>query len=154
MAIDLATNNGNKRSVFHGVDPDDQAGFSVSSAGDINGDGFEDFIIGAPFADAGASQEVGEVYVLFGSGAQRPDSGAIVAPNTVDLAGVAGNTLSGFVITGENAIDRSGFAVSSAGDLNGDGFDDLLVGVPYGDGPGRCSGRPHQCRRDLCHLRA
>jgi len=48
----------------------------------------------------------------------------------VDLGGLGSR---GFVVTGENAGDRAGWTVSSAGDVNGDGFDDIIIGAPYGD---------------------
>ena len=56
----------------------------------------------------------------------------------IDLVNVALGT-GGFVIYGADAGDRSGFSVS-AGDVNGDGFDDLIIGAPYADGPGAAPG--------------
>ena len=52
----------------------------------------------------------------------------------IDLVNIAAGA-GGFVIHGQDAGDRSGWSVSSAGDVNGDGFDDLIVGAPCGDGP-------------------
>ncbi|MFO0451400.1 MAG: hypothetical protein ACK52I_22545 [Pseudomonadota bacterium] len=105
--------------VINGRDEDDYSGFSVASAGDVNGDGFADLIIGAPNANGYA----GESYVVFGRAV--PDWGA-----EINLADIAGGT-GGFVINGRDADDYSGFSVASAGDVNGDGFADLIIGA-YG----------------------
>jgi hypothetical protein len=106
----------------------DQAGRSVSSAGDFNGDGFDDLIVGAPGNDNGGDY-AGAAYVVFGSA---------TPPASVDLGAIPAGA--GFKITGENAGNRAGTSVSSAGDVNGDGFDDLIVGAPYYDGGGTDAG--------------
>ncbi len=91
---------------LYGADPDDRAGTDVAAAGDVNGDGYGDLLVGAP----GADNNAGEVYLVMG-----PISGP------VDLA-AADFTLSG--ASGEGVGD----AVSSAGDLDSDGHDDIVVG--------------------------
>ena len=114
---------------LHGQDAIDFSGRSVSAAGDINGDGFDDLIIGAVQGDGPGNTRynAGDSYVVFGH------AGSFAAE--IDLAAVATGA-GGFVIHGQDAADKSGFSVSSAGDVNGDGFDDLVIGAPDGDGPG------------------
>lgn len=99
----------------------DQLGVSVSSAGDFNGDGFDDLVVGAPRNDNGGSN-AGAAYVVFGS----------AAPDSINLSAIPAGA--GFKITGENAGDEAGISVSSAGDVNGDGFDDLIIGANGNDG--------------------
>ena len=125
-SLDLATLDGINGFRLTGIDPSDLTGWSVSSAGDVNGDGFADLIVGAPGADsAGGAEQEGESYVVFGkaSWAGTP---------SLDLAALDGS--SGFRLIGIDAYDNSGRSVSSAGDVNGDGFDDVIVGAPGGGG--------------------
>ena len=117
-SLDVANLNGANGFTINGIDADDQSGYSVSGAGDVNGDGIDDMIIGARAADPNGSLS-GETYIVFGS---ATGFGA-----SLDLADLSG--ANGFVINGEGANDRSGRAVSSAGDVNGDGIDDLLIGA-------------------------
>ncbi len=96
----------------------DQSGTSVSCAGDVNGDGFDDVVIGAPNADSNGSGS-GTSYLVFGSSR---------LPATLELADL--NGANGFRMDGENSNDHSGYAVAGAGDINGDGFDDVVIGAP------------------------
>ena len=111
----------------------DWFGTSVSSAGDINGDGYDDVVIGAPYAPNGAGP--GRAYVIFGAPtATFAALGGVRDLSTRPLTGSDGFTLSGI-----NDYDFLGFSVSEAGDVNGDGYDDIIVGAiyaPYGAAPG------------------
>lgn len=119
-AIDAANLTGPDGALITGIDGGDSLGFSVSAAGDVNGDGAADIIFGARFADPNGVNEAGESYVLFG-GANVGNTGPI------DLAALDGST--GFVINGISEGDRSGSTVSGAGDVNGDGIDDVIIGA-------------------------
>ena len=102
-----------------GAAASDFAGTSVSAAGDVNGDGGEDVIIGAPGADNNGRADSGSAYVVF-------STITFQAGPTVDLDNLGQN---GFRIDGAAAGDFAGISVSKAGDINQDGIDDLLVGA-------------------------
>ncbi|MBF0421028.1 MAG: FG-GAP repeat protein, partial [Magnetococcales bacterium] len=112
-----------------GVNQQDLSGFSVSSAGDVNGDGFADMIIGAIRADTGTT-DAGASYVIFG---KASGFAPILALSTL-------NGTNGFRMNGEAPYDRSGFSVSSAGDVNGDGFADVIIGAGEANPAGNNSG--------------
>jgi hypothetical protein len=101
---------------------DDNSGRSVSGAGDLNGDGFDDVIVGAERVDPNGEYS-GASYVVFGKA-----SGFSAHMQLSMLDGT-----NGFQISGEAADDFSGRSVSAAGDVNGDGFDDLIVGAHGAD---------------------
>ncbi|MBK7810818.1 MAG: FG-GAP repeat protein [Saprospiraceae bacterium] len=86
-------------------------GYSVASAGDVNGDGYSDVVVGAYFYDNGQTDE-GVAFIYLGS--------------TLGISSTAATTLEG---DQENA--RYGYSVASAGDVNGDGYSDVLVGASY-----------------------
>src|SRR4028118_1302818 len=121
--FNLSTLNGSNGFAINGIAAYDSSGSSVSSAGDVNGDGFDDLIIGARFPDPNGISEAGQSYVVFGS---NSGFGA-------DLNLSALNGSNGFAINGIAADDESGFSVSSAGDVNGDGLDDLIIGAISAD---------------------
>jgi hypothetical protein len=103
------------------IGPAESGGFgsSISSAGDVNGDGFADVLVGAPQANAGFLRS-GAAHLFLGSA-----SGAEATADTV--------------IAGTTAEEFCGSSVANAGDVNGDGYADVLVGSPgYSSGAGRC----------------
>ena len=114
--IQLSSLDGNTGFTLSGVATDDEAGLSLSSAGDINGDGFADFMVGTQYAGSDA----GAAYVVYGK------AGGFAA--NLDLSALNGTN--GFKLAGP-AHDYAGDSVASAGDVNGDGFDDMIVGAPY-----------------------
>ena len=118
---DLATFAG--ASLLNGIDVTDLAGFSLD-AGDIDRDGFDDIVIGAPTSrgfNNATGGLTGEAYVVFGD-----TRGNI--PAQADLA-----TVAGMVIYGAQADDHLGLAVS-IGDIDGDGFKDIAIGASAADG--------------------
>jgi Ca2+-binding RTX toxin-like protein len=126
-SLDLSSLNGSNGFVINGINSGDYSGRSVSSAGDINGDGIDDLIIGANRADPNGQSNAGSSYVVFGT------NGGFNA--SLDLSSLNGSN--GFVINGINSRDYSGTSVSSAGDINGDGIDDLIIGARYADPNGQ-----------------
>jgi hypothetical protein len=100
----------------------DQFGRSVSGAGDVNGDGYADVIVGAWGNDAGGSAS-GRAYVYFG--------------------GPLADAVADLTLTGEAASDQFGFSVSGAGDVNGDGYADVIVGAHSNNAGGNASGRAY-----------
>lgn len=93
-----------------------QAGYSTSLIGDINGDGYADVAVGVPYYDNGNTDE-GAVFVFYGS--------SLGVSESADWTKEGGQ---------DNAY--FGYAVSGAGDVNNDGYDDLLIGAPGHDGAG------------------
>ena len=117
--FDLSTLDGSNGFVIKGKANSD-AGVSVNSAGDVNGDGIDDMIVGADFAGVNAT---GAAYVIFGS-----KNGFPAKLSVNDLNGT-----NGFRIDGADADNGAGISVSGAGDLNGDGVDDMLIGAWLAD---------------------
>ncbi len=98
----------------------DEAGATVAHAGDVNGDGIADMIIGSRLADPNGLSSAGAAHVVFG----KANSAEV---RLADLG------TGGCAIRGGVAGDQVGGAVSAAGDVNGDGYDDLLVGARFHD---------------------
>ena len=117
--FNLSDLNGSNGFAINGIADGDSSGYSVSSGGDVNGDGFDDLIIGAYSADPNGINRAGQSYVVFGS-----NSGFGASFNLSAL-----NGSNGFAINGIATYDQSGYSASSAGDVNGDGFDDLIIGA-------------------------
>ena len=126
--INLNSLSGADGFVIQGDAANDTAGRAVSSAGDVNGDGLADLLIGARRNDATGS-DAGSAYVVYG---KRGGFGRI------DLGSLSGTD--GFIIRGVTGGDQAGTSVAAAGDINGDGFGDIMVGAPYADPNGSSSG--------------
>jgi hypothetical protein len=103
-----------------------QIGWSVGTAGDVNGDRYSDVVVGAPYYDTPAGSDEGRAYVFHGS--------ATGLSATADW----------YADAADQAEAHFGFAVSTAGDVNGDGYSDLLVGARwYGTSPLTQTGRAY-----------
>ena len=98
-------------------------GFSVAGIGDVNGDGVDDVIVGAPYYSGGT--ETGRAYVFFGG-------------SPIDA-------VPDLTLTGEVGGDRFGWSVSRGGDLDDDGRPDFLVGAPLANTPGLDAGAVYLC---------
>ena len=123
---DILNGGGSDGFVIEGADRDDESGWAVSNAGDVNGDGIDDLLVGAIGADPDSDSNAGESYVVFGS------SSGFSA--TFDLGSLNGSN--GFTIKGVDAGDQSGWSVSNAGDINNDGIDDIIIGAKFADAGG------------------
>lgn len=104
--------DGNADLVFTGQAAGDQLGVSVSGAGDVNGDGFDDILVGAYLNDGGGT-DAGRAYLYLG--------------------GSAMDNLPDAVYNGEAEGDQMGIRVARAGDVNGDFFDDVIIAANLAD---------------------
>ncbi len=190
--------------VFTGEDDDDEAGYSIAMAGDVNDDGVLDILVGAPGHDSASALDVGAAYLLDGAslasgslgnaearleGFWNDDAGgwAVAALGDTDGDGIddilatsprfglgavprrghsylfrgpiSGNlALRGdhdSLFQGQRADNQAGRAVANAGDVDGDGIDDILIGAPFFDLPAASTGAaylllaPHPAFRAL-----
>lgn len=118
----LGTLDGTNGVVFSSPTLGDYTGASVAGVADLNGDGRGDIVLGAPYADFGAT-DAGGGFVVYG---RKPPW-----PASIDLATLNGAT--GFRFDGAAGADDAGTAVATAGDQNHDGMHDLLVSSPLAD---------------------
>lgn len=110
--------------VIDGAAARDFTGISLADAGDVDGDGHTDLLVGAYGANAAGRESAGAAYVIYG----RPGAGGF------DLAAPGDRAR---IIEGAAVGDVTGATVAAAGDLDGDGHADLLIGAPMADPEGR-----------------
>lgn len=129
---DIGVGNG---FVFKGSDIQDYAGAAVAAIGDLNHDGFDDLAIGAPGKGPFGvpSNYPGEAYVLFGGrfeGVSTVTEADLNGNNGMVLRGIRGGVVP---IEIDQAIwgDLAGTDIDTAGDINGDGIDDVMIGAPH-----------------------
>lgn len=124
MDIDLSDfTSGTGGYKIFGASGSDKLGVAVGAAGDVNGDGIDDIVIGSSAATASGRTTAGITYVIFGQD-QSTTTFVDLDLNTF-TTGSAGIRIFGAV-----ANDQLGFGVGKAGDVDGDGFDDIITGAP------------------------
>jgi len=101
----------NKTVYINGTHGGDSFGWAVANVGDVNGDGNDDLAVGAPYADPGTDIDAGNVTLFYG------------------WSGFSGKA--NVSINSANAGEGFGYALSAAGDVDGDTMDDMIVGAPY-----------------------
>lgn len=111
--FNISNLDGKNGFVIQGIDKYRHLGDVINTAGDINGDGKDDLILGVP-GDLG-----GLIYIIFGQDA---------FPAKFNLTRLDGNN--GFIVKAPTVHATLGYSVSTAGDINGDGIDDLILGAP------------------------
>lgn len=128
--IQLADLDGTNGFKIVGDDAGDELGTSVSGAGDVNGDGLDDVIVGAP----GDDDDTGEAVIIFGEDGGVDTGG----DGVIEVSDILTDPETGVILEGQDEGDRFGESVSGAGDVNGDaedgGGDDVVVGAPGADG--------------------
>ncbi|PIZ54139.1 hypothetical protein COY26_00030 [Candidatus Woesearchaeota archaeon CG_4_10_14_0_2_um_filter_33_10] len=107
---------------INGTSDNGYFGYKVDSAGDVNGDGYDDIIIGSPNINISGSENTGQAHLFFGGSNVQSSMNA-------DQADI--------IINGSAANDYFGDGISSAGDINGDGYSDVMVGAPYASSNGK-----------------
>ncbi|AUM11350.1 Ig-like domain-containing protein [Ketobacter alkanivorans] len=118
--IDVATMTSSDGFQVQGSTAGEHIGWAVNGVGDVNGDGFEDFVTGAPDNNGSA----GVAYIVYGqAGSTRSNFNSSTITNGTN----------GFKIIGQSAVDKLGGAVGGAGDINDDGYDDIFVAAPLED---------------------
>jgi hypothetical protein len=111
---------------FTGRDTSDRAGSAVAGAGDVDGDGLDDILVGAPYASASLAED-GEVYLVLGSSS--------LADSSLPDADWSNH--------GESSADHAASSVAGAGDIDGDGLSDFLVGACENSSAGASMGRAY-----------
>ncbi len=125
----MDTNLSSANASFIGESENHVSGYSVEGAGDVNGDAYDDILIGAIGASNGPNRGAGRTYCVFGkSNGWRMD---------VNLS------TSNASFIGEGGSDRAGWSVAGAGDVNNDGYDDILIGAYMASFHGFASGRTY-----------
>ncbi|MCH9735297.1 MAG: integrin alpha, partial [Actinomycetia bacterium] len=103
----------------------DRLGHGASLSGDYNNDGYADIVLGARFADPNGVSQAGKSYVIWG---HSDDFGTISGTSrTIDLSKMT--KTEGFILESNGNADYAGFSVDGSADFNGDGLDDLVIGV-------------------------
>lgn len=123
------TSLANANASFIGELSGDYAGYSVSDAGDVNTDGYDDILIGA-YKNSEGGDDAGQTYLVMGRQSNQWSM-------DVSLA----NANASFV--GEGAYHQSGYSVSGAGDVNNDGYDDIIIGADENDDVGNAAGKSY-----------
>lgn len=101
-----------------------RTGVAVAAAGDVNDDGIDDFLIGAPRRSQGGKQLAGGAWLVFG------DADLGVGPTTRFLSGQVSSGAAVY-LRGPRAFAQAGWSLAGGFDANGDGIDDLAIGAPY-----------------------
>ena len=122
-SLELSELDGSNGFAINGINQYDVLGDSLSNAGDINADGIDDLVISARGADPNGKDSVGESYIIFGSKEKFRSS--------LELSELDGSN--GFTINGINQYDYLSNSVSSAGDINADGIDDIIIAASGAD---------------------